>query len=155
MRTKATACAIQNSLRVQHQPKVRLTHHDDEAGSFHWLKIIATTIAPVSMFNHYFSREKRLAMMHSYNSNMWSFTMCKVSPNLQIHFPCWHPVSHSRGPHHLQWHKSSFWVRLPEERYMKISTPYAQRSGLRHLKHTLLDSTSIRKLPNSYKKKKN
>ncbi len=58
MRTKATACAIHNSLRVQHQTKVRQAHHDDGAGSFHRLKIITTTIAPVSMFNHHFSRKR-------------------------------------------------------------------------------------------------
>ncbi len=80
------------------------------------------------------------------------FTMYKVSPNLPIQQM--YPVSHSRGPHHPQWHKSSFWVRLPEERYMEISTPYAQSSGSRHLQHTLLGWTSIRKLPNSYKKKR-
>ena len=79
MRTKATACAIHNSLRAQHQPKVRLTHHDDKAGSFYWLKIIATAIAPVSMVNHHLSMEKRLAMVHSYNSNIWSLPCVKFS----------------------------------------------------------------------------
>ncbi len=77
--------------------------------------------------------------------------MYKFSRNLHLH--CFHPVSHSRGPYHLQWHKSSFWVRLPEERYMKMSTPFAQCSGSRHLQHTLLGWTSIRKLPNSCNKK--
>ena len=84
MRTKATACAIHNSLRAQHQPKVRLTHHYDEAGSFHWLKIVATTIAPVSTVNHHFSREKRLAMVHSYNSNIWSLPCIKF-PQISIY----------------------------------------------------------------------
>jgi hypothetical protein len=85
MRTKATACAIHNSLRAQHQPKVRLTHHDDKAGSFYWLKIIATTIAPVSMVNHHLSREKRLAMVHSYNSNIWSLP-CVKFPQISFYY---------------------------------------------------------------------
>ena len=145
MRTKATACAIHSSLRAQHQTKVRLTHHDDGTGSFHWLKIIAATIAPVSMFKHHFSRER------GQQNLFFIFTMYKVPQNFHLR---WLPlVSHSRGPHHLQWHKPSFWVRRLEERYMKIRTPCAQSSGSRHLQHTLLGRTSIRKLPNSYKKK--
>ncbi len=79
------------------------------------------------------------------------FTMYTVSQNL--HLPFFDPVSHSRGPHHLQWHKPWFRVRLPEERYMEIRTTYALGSGSRHLQHTLLGWTSIRKLPNSYNKK--
>ena len=152
MRTKATACAIRNSLRAQHQTKVRLTHHDNRAESFHWLKIIATTIAPVSMFNQpSFQQGKEASNDAFVQLEHMVFTMCKVSQNLHL---LWlHPVSHSRGPHHLQWHKPSFWVRLREERYMEISTPYAQSSGLRHLQHTLLGWTSIHKLPNSYNKK--
>ena len=152
MRTKATACAIHNSLRAQHQPKVRLTHHYDEAGSFHWLKIVATTIAPVSTNGQpSFQQGKEASNGAFVQLEYMVFTMYKVSQNL--HLPSFHPVSHSRGPHHLQWHKPSFWVRRLEERYMKIRTPCAQSSGSRHLQHTLLGRTSIRKLPNSYKKK--
>ncbi len=79
------------------------------------------------------------------------FTMYKVPLNLHLQWVG--PVSLSQGPHHLQRHKSSFWVRLPGERYMDISTPFVLSSGSQYLQHTLLGWKSIRKIQSSYKKK--
>ncbi len=41
---------------TQNGPQVRLAHHDDGAGTLHWLEVITTTIAPVLGQTPYLSK---------------------------------------------------------------------------------------------------